>query len=341
MRPRLIALSLVVCLAALAAGCGGGGGNGNQSSGDVPANAVAVVAGAPILKAEFDRFFDQAEAAYEAQGQPFPKAGTPEYAKLQSQAVDFLVQRVEFAKEAQSLGIQVTDAEIEKKLTELKNQFFEGDDAKYQAELKKQGLTEADVKADLEAQLVSEKIFAQVTKNDSVTDQQVKIYYESNKKDFGSPEQRDVAHILVDSKSLADEIYTQLQDGADFAELAKEHSTDEASAQDGGKLTDQKGSFVPEFEKVAFALETGAIGEPVKSQFGWHVIKALADAKAAATSTFAEVEQDIRGQLTTEKRNKSMSSWVDEVRAKFAPQIAYAVGFEPVGISTGAGATGQ
>ena len=230
--------------------------------------------------------------------------------------------------------------EIDKKLTELKNQFFEGDDAKYQQELKNQGLSEADVKADLEAQLLSEKIFNQVTKGATVSDEQLKTYYDEHGSDYTTAEKRQVAHILVDSKSLADKIYAQLQDGADFAELAKKYSTDKASAKNGGELTDEKGSFVPEFEKVAFALDTGEIGEPVKSQYGWHVITALADTQPAAKQSFAEVKATIRGSLLSEQRNTKMTDWVNGVRAKYGPQVAYAVGFEPVGISTGAATTG-
>jgi parvulin-like peptidyl-prolyl isomerase len=342
MRSRTLAVSVAIAAAMLVAGCGGGGGKSDstQSSEDVPANAVAIVAGTPILRTQYDRFFKQAEAAYESQGQEFPKAGTPEYAKLQSQAVDFLLQRAEFEKEAQGLGITVTDGEIDKKLTELKNQFFEGDDAKYQQELKNQGLSEADVKADLEAQLLSEKIFNQVTKGATVSDEQLKTYYDEHGSDYTTAEKRQVAHILVDSKSLADKIYAQLQDGADFAELAKKYSTDKASAKNGGELTDEKGSFVPEFEKVAFALDTGEIGEPVKSQYGWHVIRALSDTQPAAKQSFAEVKATIRGSLLSEQRNTKMTDWVNGVRAKYGPQVAYAVGFEPVGISTGAATTG-
>jgi parvulin-like peptidyl-prolyl isomerase len=330
-RLSFLAVPVVVALLVLAAGCGGGGEEAATTGGseDVPANAVAVVAGTPVTKAEFDRFFSQREKAAEAQGQPFPEAGTPEYLDLQNQAVDFLVQRIQLAKEAESLGITVTDQAVNARVDELKDQFFSGDEAEYKKELESLGLTDEDVRADVRAQLIAEGIFDEVTKDVTVTAEDVKAYYDANQEQFEVPESREVAHILVETKKEAQDLYAQLQDGADFAKLAKEHSTDTASAENGGKLTDERGSFVPEFEEVAFALDTGEVGEPVKSEFGWHIIKALADTQVAETTPFDDAKESLEEQLLEERRNEAMSTWVDQVRTKFANQVSYAVGFSP------------
>lgn len=337
-----LALLLIAAALALAAGCGGGGGDQAATTGgsaEVPANAVAVVAGTPVTKAELDRFFSQREKAAEAQGQPFPKTGTPEYVELRNQAVDFLIQRIELAKEAESLGLTVTDQAVTERVDELKNQFFNGDEEKYKQELESLGLTDDDVRADVRAQLIAEQIFDEVTKDVKVSAEDVRAYYDANQEQFAIPESREVAHILVKTKKEAEDLYGQLQDGADFAELAKKHSTDTASAGDGGKLTDERGSFVPEFEKVAFALDTGEVGEPVKSEFGWHIIKALADTRPAETTPFDEAKSSIEEQLLEERRNEAMSTWVDQVRAKFAGQVSYAVGFAPPPASASTTAT--
>ena len=338
-------------MVALAAACGGGGSSGGDEAADdtstisVPADAVAVVGGTAVPRAEFDRLFAQAEAAYEAQSREFPATGTPEYEQLKNETVDFLIQRIEFAREAEALGITVTDQEVTDRLTELKQQFFSGDDAAYQAELKKQGITEEDVLDDLRAQLISQKLFTEITKGESVTDEEVDKYYDDNKDQFTTPESREVAHILVEKKAEADDLYQQLQDGADFAKLARENSTDTGSASNGGKLTDVRGSFVAEFEEVAFALETGEIGKPVKSEFGWHIITALDDTKPSAVTPLDEVRDSVRDQLLKEKQNKAMAAWVDEIQAKYADQIGFATGFAPAATPTlpaGTGAeTGQ
>jgi parvulin-like peptidyl-prolyl isomerase len=336
----VILLVLGAALLALAAACGGDGtdaaGTEPASTVEVPADAIAVVDGTPVAKADFDRLFRQAEAAYEAQGRDFPQAGTPEYEALKTDTVEFLVDRVIREKEAVTLGISVTDDEVDQRLTELKQQFFEGDEQKYQDELKAQNVTDADVRADLKAQILSQRIFDEVTKNETVTDADIKTYYDNHVDEFTTPESRAVAHILVaeTDKKLADDLYQQLQDGANFAALAKKYSTDTGSAADGGKLTDVRGQFVPEFEEVAFALKTGEVGKPVKSQFGWHIIKALGDTKPETVTPFEDVKDTIKDQLVKEKQTAAMSTWVADARAKYEDQIGYATGFQPATTTT-------
>jgi len=328
MLARLTLLPLLGAVLALAAGCGGGSGAGAVTQ-EVPENAVAAVAGTPVLRSDYDCLLKQAEAAYEAKSTEFPKAGTPEYEGLKAQAVDFLVQRVEFAKESAVLKIAVTDEEVAKRLDEYKQQFFQGDEQAYQDELEKAGISEPCALQQLRAQLVSEKLFADVTKAETVTDEEIQTYYDESKDRFTTPESRDVAHILVKTKDEADKLYQEVQDGGDFAKLAKEHSVDEASAKDGGKLTDQKGTFVPEFEAAAFALKTGEVSEPVETTYGWHIIKALADAVPEKVVPLAEAKDSIRAQLLQETQNKAMSRWVTQIRQTYTARIAYAVGFEP------------
>jgi foldase protein PrsA len=348
-RHTLLLTILLAAVIAIASACGGNGDEeattettpGATSSGattevapppstaEVPADAVAIVGETPISKAEFDRVFTQAQAAYVAQGQEFPAAGTPEYETVKTQAIDFLIQRVELELEAELLGITVTDDEVAGELTSLKQQFFQGDEQKYLDEIEKQGLTEENVLVDLRAQLISRAIFDEVTTGETVEDAAIEAYYDENIAQFTTAESRDVAHILVEEKAKADEIYEQLQGGADFAELAKKFSTDTGSKDSGGKLTDTRGAFVPEFEEVAFTIETGEIGKPVKSQFGWHIITALKDTVPEVVQTLEEVKETISEQLLTEKRNTAMTNWLAEIKTKYENQVVYATGFAP------------
>ena len=337
-----LALGAVLAVA-LAAGCGGGSDASKQEQ-KVPADAVAIVGSAPITRVELDRFLAQLEAAFKAQQREFPKTGTPEYETLKNEAVDQLVRRIELAKEAEALGITVTDEEVTKRLDEFKLEFYKGadgkvDEAKYQEELKNASLTEAEIRTNVKARIVSEKLNNEVTKDVKVTDQEVQTFYDEHRDQFTVPESRDVAHILVDTKQEADKLYKQLQDGADFAALAKKNSKDTGSAKDGGKLTDQKGSFVPEFEDVAFALKTGEISQPVESQYGWHIIKALGDTKPETVTPFTDVKQTISDKVLEEKQSTVADDWVTGIVAKYAPQVAYAVGFEPPAQAASTGTT--
>ncbi len=323
---RLIPLFAVLALGLGLAACGGGDAD---EAAEVPAGAIAVVGDREISKAEYDRLLAQAEKTYEAREQEFPQAGTPEFAQLRNAIVRSLVEQAEFEIAAEELDVEVTDEDVEKRLEELKEQFFEGDQERYEAELEKQGLTDAQVRKDVRTRILSERIFEQVTKDVQVTEADVQAYYEENKAQFETPATRDVRHILVKNKARAEDIHRQLQDGGNFAQLARRFSQDPASKEEGGKFTAQQGATVPEFDEAAFELETGELSEPVKTQFGWHIIEATSAIKPKSTQQLSEVEEQIREQLVEEKKNARINEWIEELRERFEEEIAYAPGFEP------------
>lgn len=323
---RLIPLVAALALGLGLAACGGGEGD---DAADVPAGSIAVVGDREISKAEYDRLLAQAEKTYEAREQEFPQAGTPEFAQLRNAIVRSLVEQAEFEIAAEELDVEVTDEDVEKRLDELKEQFFEGDQERYETELEKQGLTDAQVRKDVRTRILSERIFEQVTKGVQVTEADVQAYYEENKAQFETPATRDVRHILVKNKARAEDIHRQLQNGGNFAQLARRFSQDPASKEEGGKFTAQQGATVPEFDETAFELETGELSEPVKTQFGWHIIEATSAIKPKSTQEFPEVEEQIREQLLEEKKNARINEWIEELRERFEEEIAYAPGFEP------------
>ena len=317
-------MPVALTIALVAPACGS-----DDGPGTAPAGSVAVVGDKEIPKSEFDRIIGQAEKSYEAQGQEFPKTGSPEYNNLRDSIVKSLVERAEFELEAEEMDIEITDEEIEKRLDELKQQFFEGDDEKYRKEIAKQGLTDEQVRAEIRARLISEKLFEAVTGTVKVTDADIKAYYDKNKAQFEKPESREVRHILVKTKARADDIHARLEGGGDFAKLAAQYSQDASSAKKGGKYSAVKGASVEPFDKFVFAANTGDLSEPVKTQFGWHVIEVLSDIKPKSVTPLKEVEPSIRDTLLREKQNEAMRKWVNDLDEKYADQIAYAPGFAP------------
>src|SRR5438874_11531295 len=133
--------------------------------------------------------------------------------------------------------------------------------------------------------------------------------YNNNVEQYSTPEQVRASHILLKTegkddaavKAKAEELLKQARAGADFAELAKKNSEDEASAKNGGDLDYfGKGRMVPEFDAAVFTMQPGQISDLVKTQYGYHIIK-LVDKKAATTRPFAEVRQQLADQLAYQR----------------------------------------
>jgi foldase protein PrsA len=328
-RSLLALLALVGLLALVAAGCGGG-------DNDVPDDAVAVVDGESITRTSYEALISQARKTFKDQKREFPKAGTAERKELDDQAVRYLVQRQQYAQEAAEMDIVITDADVEKRLDAIKKQYFAGDEKKYEKQLKEQGLTDAQVRADVRHQIVEQRLYNAVTKDIKISDAQVAKNYEDNKEQYGTPEQREVRHILVKTRAQADKIYDQLQSGGNFAALAKQYSTDPGSKDQGGKLTISKGQTVAPFDQTAFLLETNRISRPVKTQYGYHIIQPIGAVKAAKTQPLnKQLKDQIRQQLLQQKRDEAMTKWVQGLEDQYEDKVTYAAGFTPAASADG------
>jgi foldase protein PrsA len=337
MKTRAPFLALIlVALAILAAGCGGGGG------GSLSSDAIAKVGSTEISKSDLSALLDVAFAGYKAKKQPVPKVGTPAYTQVRDQAVTFLVDEDEFQQEADKLGVSVSQKDIDKQVAQTRTTYFKGSEKKLEAELKKDGITLGQYEQyNLKPTILSQKLNAKVTESVKVSDSDAQKYYDQNKTSFSTPETREVRHILVNSKSLADQIEAKLKSGQDFAKLAKQYSKDTGSAQQGGKLCvahgGQSGSCiqtVPPFDKAAFSLKTNEVSPPVKSQYGWHIIQALAPVKPAHTQTFKEVSSQIKSNLAQQKKQSVWTDWLNKVKKDYAGKVHYQTGYAPATVTT-------
>jgi parvulin-like peptidyl-prolyl isomerase len=324
MRRVFSTVLLALGLAVFAVACGGDGG-----SDAVPSNSVAVVGDQSISKSEFDELITYAKRSYEAQKRPFPKVGTPEYVQLRDQAMRFLVQRTQFEVKADDLDIDVSDEAVDKRIDQYIKERHKGDKKKFQAEIKSQGLSEPQARDIIRANLVQEAIFNKVTTGLKISDDEVKKYYDKNKAQYGTPETREVRHVLVKQKPLADRLYNELRGGGNWSAVAKEHSQDPASKNKGGRMTATKGQLVPEFEQAAFTIGNNGITKPVKTQYGWHVIQALGPVKKSKATPYNQVKEAIRQQLLQDKRNKEMEKWVADMRKDLNKETQYQVGYKP------------
>jgi foldase protein PrsA len=331
-------LLLLIVIGIATAGCGG------SSTKSVPADSVAVVGSNDITKAEFTLLMDGTKSAYVARKTAFPKPGTTQYKALQDQTMKYLVQQAELEQRAKGLGIAVTDKDVQARIKQIKKQYFAGNETKYKAQLKAQGLTEALLAVNLRGQILSEKLYNKITSGVKVTNAEIAKYYAAHSSTYSKPESRDVRHILVNNKKLADTIESQLKSGGDFAALAKKYSKDPGSAAQGGKLTISKGQTVAPFDKVAFALKKNELSAPVHTTYGWHIIQALSDVKPASQTPLASVKASISQQLLQSKKTTTINKWVDGVNKEYVKKIAYATGYTPAptaSVSTAATTTNQ
>ena len=332
---RRLSILVLAPLALLAAACGGGGGSGSgESGGKVSQADAAVVGDEHITREALDRRVAQAKCSYDLQKRAFPKAGSQEYLAIQQQILQGLVQRAELAQKAPDLGVKVSNSQVESQLKQLKKQYFGGSEKRYRTELKRQCVTDAEVRTDVRAKVLSDEIYKKVTSDAKVTDAEVKAYYDSHQSVYTQPATRVVRHILVKSKALADRLYNQLKNGADFGALAKRYSQDPGSKTQGGQLTISRGQTVPEFDKTAFSLKTGAISKPVKTQFGWHIIRAEKDATKSKTTPFAQVKAAIRQQLLQQKQSQALQKWLQGLQKEYDGKISYATGLAPPATTT-------
>jgi foldase protein PrsA len=321
---RLLPVALLLAIVLVAAGCGGGGGQK-----DVPANAVAVVGDTPITKAQFNFLIAGAKNQADAAKAAFPKPGTADYKTLQDKALAYLVQESELEQKGKDIGVQVSDADVDKQIAQIKQQYFGGDEKKFEQQLKAQGFTLPLLKIYQRGNLLSNKLYKKVTSTVNVTDADIQKYYSDNKAQYQTPASRDVRHILVSSKKQADDLEHQLKSGGSFAALAKKYSKDTLSAVKGGKLTIEKGKTVPEFDKEAFSLKTNEISPPVHTQYGWHIIQALSAVKAAKTQPLKDVKPQIRQNLLQTKKTDAFQKWLDGVKKDFEKSVSYAAGYVP------------
>ena len=230
---RLFLVPLVLSLTLLAAACGSNS-NGNGGGGTASGDDAAVVNGDHITQATLDRRLNEAACSYKLQKKTFPKAGTSAYQQIRTQILQSLVQRTQLAQKAPSLGVSVTDKQVEAQLKNLKTQYFGGSEAKYNAELKRQCVTDAEVRDDLRSNLLSNAIFKKVTTNATVTPTDVKAYYDAHREVYTTPQTRVVSHILVKNKALADKLYAQLQNGRELR-FAGEEVLDRPGLEGAGR----------------------------------------------------------------------------------------------------------
>jgi len=170
--------------------------------------------------------------------------------------------------------------------------------------------------SDIKEQLLIESLLKKKIAADSqLTDNDMKKYYDANKEKFKKEKEINTRHILLKTDEEAKQIMERLKKGEDFVELAKKYSIDPNAKASGGEIGfHPKGTLLPEYEAAAFKLtKVGQVTGPVKTQFGYHIIR-LEGAKPPAYVSFDEVKDFIRQQLIQEKQKELLEKYIEELK---------------------------
>lgn len=280
---------------------------------------VATVNGQNITKQQLQELFN---AAIQASGAKIGDLNSQQQLGGYTQLLQDLIMDKLVAEAASTE--KVSDADVDAELAKIKGQF--PDDKAFQEQIAQAGMTPEKLKENIRTGLQQSRWMKSQVKSPEITDDQAKTFYESNIKEFEQPETVKATHILfmVEPEAPADVVKQKEEAaakaaeraaaGEDFTKLAKELSEEPGASESGGDLGFfPKDRMVPEFADAAFAQKVGDISKPVKTQFGWHVIK-VTDKKAAGTVPFDQVKEQVVSYLKSNNQREAVQAVLNKLK---------------------------
>lgn len=236
-----------------------------------------------------------------------------------------LVENRLLREEASARNLEVTEEMLNQQLRFFFQQY--GGEEQFKMILQHQNISIDDIKenmkADLQGQLTARD---EIDKKLNVSDDDISNYYDQNKESIKTEDSFRASHILFKSenenaKESAEKVLSELKDGKDFAELAKEHSDCPSKAQGGDLSFFGKGQMVPEFENAVVSMEVDDISDLVETQFGYHIIKKTGH-EAGKHLSFDEAKPQIKDVLAREQSKNIIKDLIEELREKFDVEYA-------------------
>ena len=279
------------------------------------------VNGNPILVKDHDARVTEAQKIYEQQGMKFDTdQGKQALPKIKSQLLERMIEGELIAQDVKKLALNPEDTKVKEQEDIIKKNM--GDEATFQDTLKQQGMTELELKNFL-------TVYEKITGDIKVSDTDIKAFYDKNIANYSQPESVKARHILVKTEDEAKAIIAQLNTGVSFEQLAKEKSIEPGANESGGDLgTFTKGKMVPEFENAAFAQKVGTFSTtPVKTEFGYHVIKVEAHTPASAPD-YDKVKDQVGQDALNQAKDAKFQTYFDELKKN--AKIEYSQGNKPI-----------
>jgi serine/threonine protein kinase len=280
---------------------------------------VATVNGKDITRDQLQDIFN---AAVQSSGMNIADLSTAQQLGGYSQLLNDLIDR-QLLLEAASKEV-VTKEDVDAEIKKFKSQF--PDKGNFDSQMKQAGMTSEKLRNDVIEELKIRRWTESQASPQEVTQADVKSFYKSNQKEFEQPETIKASHILFMAEAnaspdvvkqkerAAKKAVARAKSGEDFTQLAKELSEEPGARESGGDLGFfPKDRMVPEFANVAFAANINDISDPVKTQFGWHIIK-VTDRKPAGIVPFNEVQDQITSYLKATRQREAVQNVMKELK---------------------------
>lgn len=274
-------------------------------------NIAAKVNGDPIT---LDALNAQVEQLKKQYPQMFEGAdGEGRLLDFKQRLLDNLINQKLVEQAAEKRGIKVSDDEVDKQIAQLKDGFK--DQAQFEQALKSAGMDTDGLERQIREQLMTSALIESLAKDTSVSADEIEKYYNANKAQFVQKEAKRASHILFkpEDKKKAESVLKQVNDGGDFAALAKANSIDTATAGKGGDLGWPNTPYVPEFETALSKLKKGETSGLIQSPYGWHIIRCT-DERDGSQQKLDAVKDQIEQIIVQQRRADSYQKFLDDLR---------------------------
>lgn len=304
------------------AGCGGEGDSSTTEAAGDDSSIAIKVGNESMTMGEFNQQLDQRLQRIKQRLKQLPKSQREK--QLQRYRQRFkqrMAQQIETQLTLQHFvnqsDITVSDSEVEQQMSQITEQF--PDEKTMKQALKKQGQSLDSLRERIRERIKMQKFIEQETGDIEVSPEEAKQYFEQNRQEFDQPEQVKARHILIKDDTGAEEKINELKgrldQGTDFSELARQES-EGPSAKKGGSLGFiTRDRMVKPFSDAAFQLDPGEVSDPVKTQYGWHLIK-VDERKDAQSAQYEDVSDTIVQQVRSRKRRQQSQQLIQDLKSR-------------------------
>jgi peptidyl-prolyl cis-trans isomerase C len=323
MYSRILILFVIAALVLPSLGCSGDKGEDGSAAGSMEGGALVVtVNGRELYENEIRQEEDRIRTQLAGRVPMQQLEGMGEV--IRQQAINNMINRVLLEKAADREKIEIPEDVVKERADQVKSGF--GSDDAFKEQLEASGLTEAGFQQEVELALRIESLLDGQTDDLQATEESdVRDFYDTNIERFKKPEQVQASHILIPfgetdgepekavKHEKIDSLLTEIRGGADFAQLASEHSSCPSKTRGGDLGFFGRGQMVKEFEDAAFGMGVGDVSGIVETQFGYHIIK-VTDQQAASTVPFDDAKGDILAYLDGQRKQQAVGAYIDSLR---------------------------